>query len=64
MAIEPYDSRAFIGIELTGKVTESLNKVQRAAYGRARSDGRSLTSLPRRLMTIPLFDLEERSRNL
>ncbi|MBV69909.1 MAG: hypothetical protein CMH52_01045 [Myxococcales bacterium] len=57
MLDEHLQRRAFIAIAVGGRVSDVLSRTQRALFSAARSEDRTVQSIPRRLITIPLFDL-------
>lgn len=57
MLDEHLQRRAFIAIAVGGRVSDVLSRTQRALFSAARSEDRTIQSIPRRLITIPLFDL-------
>ncbi|MEE2757578.1 MAG: hypothetical protein VYA30_13060 [Myxococcota bacterium] len=57
MLDEHLQRRAFVAIAVGGRVSEVLSRTQRALFSAARSEERTVQSIPRRLFTIPLFDL-------
>jgi len=49
--------RAFLGIATGGRLSQALARSQRALYAASRSEGRTVSSIPRRVLTLPLVDL-------
>jgi 2'-5' RNA ligase len=49
--------RAFLGISTGGRFSQELARSQRALYAASRSEGREVSSIPRRVLALPLVDL-------
>jgi len=57
MLDEHLQRRAFVAISVGGRVSDALSRAQRGLFSAARSEQRTVQSIPKRLLTIPLFDL-------
>lgn len=51
------EGRAVVAIRLDGQTNRALGVYQRAIFDRFKGDGRTVRNIPRRLTTLPLFDL-------